>query len=594
MRNGLRILTIFALLLSGELLANQSQTVRVGIFPVEPLNFFDEEGIAQGINPDLLREIVRDQDEWQLEFVPVTWAEGLGKLQAEEIDLMVSVAYTAERTQTMDYNGSPVLEVWGQAFVTRDVFVDHVSSLEGKRIGIMSRDLSGDNFIKLTQAFGINCEIVEYATHEDVFNATQAGEVFAGIAPHHFGLRHAHFHNLKGSPIQFSPFSIYFTTKKGRMQDFLAEIDFHLGRWKQDKKSYYFDRIDYWLNSRYNQRPSVPLWIWLVLCGFGGIAALLFGVNRLLKHQVHARTIELQEKEKNFRLMIETLPLAIYSSSDLSQRGEYMNPAFTSIFGYTIKDVPDAAAWFPLAYPDPAYRKQLEDEWTIRVENAIKSKSQIEPMEVVVTCKDGSSKHVLWGYIAMGEKNYAYGLDLSQIKEAEDKLKQQQYYLEKAQELGHIGSWEMDFQQDKIYWSEENYRIFGIPPGTDISYQKFLQKVHPNDRELIERKWKESTAGEPYDLEHRLEIDGGIKWVRVKAELKFDDQGAATSALGFTQDITERKQAEVELASQLAELRRWHDVVMGRESRVMEIKKEVNELLARLGESPRYAGGLDD
>lgn len=53
--------------------------VRVGIFPAEPLNFIDNEGIAQGFYPDLLEEIVKD-GRWRVEYVPGSWAEGLERL----------------------------------------------------------------------------------------------------------------------------------------------------------------------------------------------------------------------------------------------------------------------------------------------------------------------------------------------------------------------------------------------------------------------------------------------------------------------------------------------------------------------------------
>jgi hypothetical protein len=53
--------------------------VRVGIFPFEPLNFIDENGVAQGLYPDLLKEIVKDEN-WTVEFVSGSWAEGLERL----------------------------------------------------------------------------------------------------------------------------------------------------------------------------------------------------------------------------------------------------------------------------------------------------------------------------------------------------------------------------------------------------------------------------------------------------------------------------------------------------------------------------------
>ncbi len=76
-------------------------TIRVGVFPFVPFNYFDENGVAQGLNPDLLREIVRGED-WKVEFVAGSWAEGLERLQSEDIDLMLSVAYSPERDQIID------------------------------------------------------------------------------------------------------------------------------------------------------------------------------------------------------------------------------------------------------------------------------------------------------------------------------------------------------------------------------------------------------------------------------------------------------------------------------------------------------------
>jgi PAS domain S-box-containing protein len=63
--------------------------------------------------------------------------------------------------------------------------------------------------------------------------------------------------------------------------------------------------------------------------------------------------------------------------------------------------------------------------------------------------------------------------------------------------------------------------------------------------------------------------------------------------VAVVRDITERKRTEAKMAEQLNELTRWHDVLLGREGRVFEVKKEVNELLARLGEPPRYPSALE-
>ena len=80
-----------------------------------------------------------------------------------------------------------------------------------------------------------------------------------------------------------------------------------------------------------------------------------------------------------------------------------------------------------------------------------------------------------------------------------------------------------------------------------MNYELFISKVHPKDRDYVNSEWLASVAGKPYDIEHRLLINGVTTWVREKADITFDENGVAVSAIGFTQDITERKQAVEEL-----------------------------------------------
>ncbi|HPQ43182.1 MAG TPA: PAS domain S-box protein [Syntrophales bacterium] len=129
------------------------------------------------------------------------------------------------------------------------------------------------------------------------------------------------------------------------------------------------------------------------------------------------------ESEKRFRAMTDTSPLAIYMSHGIEQKAEYINPTFTKLFGYTIEEVPSASAWFPLAYPDEAYRNQVEKAWSNMVKYAIQTRSKIEPMESIVTCKDGTKKHISWGFISASDQNWAFGLDVTESKEAEKKIR---------------------------------------------------------------------------------------------------------------------------------------------------------------------------
>lgn len=67
------------------------------------------------------------------------------------------------------------------------------------------------------------------------------------------------------------------------------------------------------------------------------------------------------------------------------------------------------------------------------------------------------------------------------------------------------------------------------------------------------------------------------------------ESGQPSYSLHILSNITEIKQAQLNLSEQLEELRRWHAVMLGREARILELKQEVNELLAQAGQPPRYA-----
>ncbi len=150
------------------------------------------------------------------------------------------------------------------------------------------------------------------------------------------------------------------------------------------------------------------------------------------------------------------------------------------------------------------------------------------------------------GPVNLGEKTILYSIihDVTDRIEIEKALLTQKDFLQKAQEIGHIGTWELDIEKNELLWTDENYRIFGLPTGTELTYETFLNCVHPDDREYVDKEWKAAFDKKPYDIEHRLLVDGDIKWVREKAELHFDKLGKCIRGTGFTQDITDRKQAE--------------------------------------------------
>ena len=141
--------------------------------------------------------------------------------------------------------------------------------------------------------------------------------------------------------------------------------------------------------------------------------------------------------------------------------------------------------------------------------------------------------------------------DIGPAVRAEEALEQHRGFLEKAQEVGHIGSWVAELDgSDRLAWSAETHRIFGVPVGGfEGSSTAFFAFVHPDDRAAVRAASEGASAGgRPYDVEHRVvRPDGTVRWVHEKAAILRDAHKGPVRMVGTVQDITERRQLEDQL-----------------------------------------------
>ena len=126
-------------------------------------------------------------------------------------------------------------------------------------------------------------------------------------------------------------------------------------------------------------------------------------------------------------------------------------------------------------------------------------------------------------------------------------LEASQSELHRAQAVARVGSWVGDIAADAMRLSDEACRIVGLDSGTVIKLEGYLAKVHPDDRNSVRLAWRAARKGGPYDNEHRILVGSNVRWVRQRAEMEYASNGIFVRALGITQDITDRKQAEVAL-----------------------------------------------
>jgi len=119
--------------------------------------------------------------------------------------------------------------------------------------------------------------------------------------------------------------------------------------------------------------------------------------------------------------------------------------------------------------------------------------------------------------------------------------------LAEAQRVAHLGSWEWDIPHDRITWSDELYRLYGLQPGASrLTYESYLERIHPEDlalvRETVDRAYAERA---PFEMEHRVVLPGGgLRWLHGRGRVVTDDSGAPVRMVGTSQDITDRKHVE--------------------------------------------------
>lgn len=129
-------------------------------------------------------------------------------------------------------------------------------------------------------------------------------------------------------------------------------------------------------------------------------------------------------------------------------------------------------------------------------------------------------------------------------------LRQNEAYLNRAQEVSKTGHWHFDIKANKLTWSDETYRIFGVAIGEPQTFETYLDMVYPDDRQKIIEKWLEkSVQGQPFTVLHRIFSGGEVRWVEERSEFEFDLKGNPIASWGTIADVTEKMKYLEELES---------------------------------------------
>jgi PAS domain S-box-containing protein len=143
-----------------------------------------------------------------------------------------------------------------------------------------------------------------------------------------------------------------------------------------------------------------------------------------------------------------------------------------------------------------------------------------------------------------------------------------QALLECGEEVAQSGSWDWRLDADRLVWSENLYRLYGLEPGAITPTQEFMiERVHPDDRERIQREVEFRRTGRIRPLEYRIvRPDGAVRHLRASESVIEQSHGRPRRIVGSVQDVTDRHRTDNTIAAHLAvaeSLAAWQTLAQG-------------------------------
>ncbi|MBI5577953.1 MAG: PAS domain S-box protein [Deltaproteobacteria bacterium] len=304
----------------------------------------------------------------------------------------------------------------------------------------------------------------------------------------------------------------------------------------------------------YRQRTQSGDWKWILSLGrlvsrsADGQPLRMLGTHTDITERKRAEDA-LRESEDRFRMLFESAPVGIFTTSSSGQPLA-INLAMARILGFPSPE--EALEHYTDLSAELYVHAERRDEF-IRL---LRDFGRVEQFEYQARTAAGG---IIWlsmnARVSECTKDGSFiiegfATDITERKQAEEALRENEHRLRIANEAGRIGTYVTNLEADKVYWSPELCAILGVPPGAERTGDDAWKIVHEDD---LERVLAESARGmDPdrdgrFSSEHRIvRPDGQVRWVLWRGRTLFRETASGripSKRIGACVDITERKQA---------------------------------------------------
>jgi PAS domain S-box-containing protein len=253
----------------------------------------------------------------------------------------------------------------------------------------------------------------------------------------------------------------------------------------------------------------------------------------------------LRQSNERFELAAAAANCLIY---DWDKKSDFVNrtQGLTELLGYTLDEVEPTSAWWR-SHIHPDDLPQAEQEFTESLAQGDRFCTQYR-----VRHQDGYYLWVEDRGLAVRDHSHqiirivGITTDISDRKQTEADLRESEERIRLATAAAELGMWFWDLTTDELVWTAKCKQLFGLASNTQISYEVFLNSLHPDDRHFTHEAVMQTLEGKvDYDVEYRvIWPNGSLRWIAAKGRCLYDRTGKAVRMMGTAQDITERKHTE--------------------------------------------------